>query len=219
MRKAVDTLAKGMEKGRIMEASLFMGTGMMTYSYYRLVDMEMQCQMFSAKKEDLLNMAQDIASSHLSLEDPKVLKEISYQLSFIEEVIAWYSTFKCDGGNVADRSAMFASGCSAVGFFSPSSIIMGAKRSGMSIKELFSAGSGTLSWYGAGFLFHFMLLMTSFYVRDELRVDQQWLAQLLLCYRSSLLRMIILLNHYLDVTRANADGDVETKDKDNSIRY
>lgn len=142
---------------------------------------------FSAKKEDLLNMAHDVASSQLSLDDPKVLSELSYQLSFIEEVIAWYSTFKCDGGNVAEQSALFASGCSAVGFFSSSSILLsGAKSTGMSMKELLNAGSGTLTWYGAGFFFHFALLMTSFYVRDELRMDQQWLAQLLLCYRSSL---------------------------------
>ena len=37
-------LAKGMERGRIMEASLAVGTASMAYSYYRLIDLEMQCQ-------------------------------------------------------------------------------------------------------------------------------------------------------------------------------
>lgn len=153
-----------------------------------------------------------ISASLISLDDPKVRAEISYQLSYFDEVIAWYSGFKCDGGNVSAKSALFASGCSAVGFFSSSSIMLSAKRGGMSIKELFSAGSGTLSWYGAGFVFHFLLLMSSFHIQDELRMDQQWLAQLLMCYRSSLLRLILLLNHHAqnDDNGTESENDVKS---------
>merc|ERR1712032_151569 len=129
----------------------------------------------------------------------------------IDELIQWYSNFKCDGGNISEKSAVFASGCSAVGFFSSSTIMLGAKRSGMSIKELLSAGSGTLSWYGAGFVFHFLLLMTAFHIRDELMMDQQWLAQLLMCYRSSLLRMILLLNYYAENTESETVSESDVK--------
>ena len=156
--------------------------------------------MLSLKKEDLLNISHNLTNENIhnriSLENEGVRKEISYQLLFVTEVLNFYHVYKSNRS--LENFAIFASGCSAIGFFSSSSIILGAMNSGISLRQLISMGSGTISWYGIGFIFHFAMLMTSFYIQDEVKIDQQWLAQLLLCYRSSVLRMALILNNYIE---------------------
>ena len=155
--------------------------------------------MFSVRKEDLLNISNGISSGALSLDDEIIRKEIIHQLSFTKDVLNFYSAYKSDRS--IENFATMASGCNTIGFFASSSIILNG--------ILHSADKASSSWfYGIGFMFHFTSLMVSFYLNDEVKIDQQWLAQLLLCYRSSLLRMILILNNFIEQVHAyepNAD--------------
>ena len=141
---------------------------------------------FSRNKEELLNLSEGISGGHISLDNEIIRKEIIHQLSFVEDVLDYYCLYKYDRS--IEQFSNLASGCNAVGFFSSSSILMGI---------LSSADKSGSSWYAIGFISHFTTMLLSLYLKEEVKVDQQWLAQLLLCYRSSLLRMILILNHYV----------------------
>merc|ERR1711933_346323 len=131
----------------------------MGYSYYQLMDLESHCDMFSLKKEDLLNISNGIASGQLSLDDEAIRKEIIYQLSQVKHVLDYYCAYKHDRS--IENFANIASGCNAIGFFSSSSIIMSA---------LTSADRSGSGWYGIGFMFHFTALMISFYLNEEVKI-------------------------------------------------
>ena len=181
-----------------MEVSLAVGTASISYSYFQLMDLESHCDTYSLRKEDLLNIAHNLSNPNAitSLDHDDTKKEISKQLSFIStNLLNYYHQFKNDRS--IENVAIFASGCSTLGFFSSSTIITSAMRSGTSMRQLFSIGSGTMTWCGLGFIFHFMMLMSSFYIQDEVKIDQQWLAQLLLCYRSSVIRMALIINNHI----------------------
>lgn len=174
-------------------------------------------KVFSMKKEDLLNIAYNLSDKNnaTSLEDEGVRKEISFQLLFIREVLNYYNVYKRNRS--IENCAQFTSGCSLTGFFAASLPILGAMNSGLSLRQLISMGSGTITWYGIGFMFHFAMLMTSFYIQDEVKIDQQWLAQLLLCYRSSVLKMALIINHEIEQKELKIkNGDIDGSNVNNA---
>ena len=156
-------------------------------------------------KENLLEISQVLSKEAKSdqddtdiFNDKNMKRSISENVKYAEEVINYYSNYN----PIKTSTAAYIATCSSYfGIFATSLIA--------TTKEITSiTGGRVLLRCGWFFLLNFGIMVSSFYLRDEVMIDHQWFAQLLLCYRSSLLKISLNLSNYI----VSNDGKKDVKE-------